>query len=156
MAFERAFQNSYQELPETTKYRFAEIELKHGLNVITTLYKPRYTPRMSAISTLYDYLTPNELKNPEYERDFIEAFSSPYFNQPNKHELLHYLMARNHSYTKIRNLTSASFNTIAKMKYDQPNYYPVFKQWTPDMLARWDELKQHLNLFNEELAHTKE
>jgi hypothetical protein len=156
MAFKREYEKNYNELPENTQYRFAEIELKHSLSAILTLYKPRYTPRMSALTTLYDYLTPDNLKTPEYEKDFVEAFNSSYFNQPNKFELLHYLMARNHSYTKIRNLTSASFNTISKLKYDQPIYYPIFRHWTPDMLARWNELKKHFNLFNEELAHLKE
>jgi hypothetical protein len=156
MTFKKPFENSYSDLSEQTQYRFAEIELKRALSALITIYKPRYTPRMSAISTFYDYLTPNELKTPDYEKEFIDAFSSPYFNQPNKHEVIHYLIARNHSYTKIRNLTSAAFNTISKMKYDQPIYYPVFKQWTPDMLARWNELKKHFNLFDEELAHLKE
>lgn len=156
MAFEKGFHNPYSELHEQTKYRFAEIELKRALTAITALYKPRYTPKMSALSTIYDYLVPNNLKTPEYETEFTEAFNSPYFNQPNKNEVIHYLIARGHSYNKIRSLTSAAFNTISKMKYDQPIYYPVFKQWTPDMLHKWNELKTHFNLFNEDLAHTKE
>jgi hypothetical protein len=156
MAFEKAFHNSYNELPIPTQYRFAEIEIKRALSALVTLYKPRYTPRMSALSTIYDYLTPDNLKTDEYETEFTEAFNSPYFNQPNKHEVIHYLIARGHSYTKIRNLTSAAFNTISKMKYDHPIYYPVFKHWTPDMLNRWNELKKHFNLFDEDLAHMKE
>lgn len=156
MAFKREYKNNYSELPQETKYRFAEIEMKHTLNILTTLYRPRYTPRMSAINTLYDYLTPEHLKTPEYEQHFLEALSSQYFNSPSKFELLHYLMARNHSYTKIRNLTGSAFNTISKIKYDNPFYYPVFRHWTPEMLNHWNDLKQHFNLFNEELAHLKE
>lgn len=156
MAFKREYKNNYSDLAENTQYRFAEIELKHAVNLLVTLYKPRYTPRMSAINTLYDCLTPEHLKTPEYEQHFLEAFSSQYFNNPSKFETLHYLMAKNHSYTKIRNLTGVAFNTISKVKYDDPIYYPVFRHWTPEMLKRWNELKAIFNLFNEELAHLKE
>ena len=156
MAFEKAFENNYNDLEEQTKYRFAEIEMKKALTALVALYKPRYTPRMSALSTLYDYLTPTPLKVPEYEAEFMEAFSSSYFNQPRKDEVIHYLIAKGHSYTKIRNLTSAAFNTISKLKHDNPIYYPVFKHWTPEMLHAWNDLKQHFNLFNEDLAHMKE
>jgi hypothetical protein len=156
MAYEKAFQNHYHELDANTQYRFAEIELRNAVSSLITLFKPKYTPRLNALNTLYDYLIPKNLQNPEMEEQFVKAFSSHHFAQPGKHEVIYYLIARNHSYAKIRDLTNASFNTIAKMRFDNPIYYPVFEKWDEEILNRWNDLKTIFNLFNENLAHMKE
>jgi hypothetical protein len=156
MVFEKAFENSYHDLPIQTKYRFAEIEISKGINTLTRFYKYEPNARQKAAYTIYNAIVPNIRKIEEFESRFFDVLSSTYFNQPNKNELIHYLIIRGHSYTKIRNLTSASFNTISKMRYGLPTYFPVFNMWNEEMLHNWNDIKTNLNLFNEDLAHCKE
>lgn len=156
MVFEKSFENSYHELPQSTKYRFAEIELSKALNTLTRFYRNEYNPREKASLTLYSSIIPKQLQEPEYEDRFFKMLGSTYFNQPNKTELINYLIIKGHSYAKIRNLTSASFNTISKMRFGVPTYYPLFNGWNEEVLHNWNSIKEHLNLFNEELAHMKE
>lgn len=155
MAFEKAFDNTYHQLPLQTKYRFAELELAKAMNTLTRFFRYEPSARQKASGILFDAITPNSMRIPEFEDNFFNMLSSTYFNQPNKNELIHYLIAKGHSYTKIRNLTSVSFNTIAKMRYNEPYYFPIFTMWSEEMLNNWNEVKESLNLFNEELAHTK-
>jgi hypothetical protein len=42
------------------------------------------------------------------------------------------------------------------MRFGLPEYYPMFPNWTPDILLQWESVKKGFNLFNEELAHMKE
>jgi hypothetical protein len=153
MAFEKAFENNYHELPLQTKYRFAEIELSKGINTLTKFYKFEPNARQKASATLYNAIVPNHMKVPEFEDRFYTMLSATYFNQPNKNEIIHYLIIRGKSYTKIRNLTSASFNTISKMRYGLPSYFPIFTLWNEEMLHNWNDIKANLNLFGEDLVH---
>jgi hypothetical protein len=154
MAFEKVFQNTYHELEQQTKYRFAELELGKSIHQLTTLYRHTTTPRAAAHNLLTAALVQTTMNN-RNEEDFIHMLSSTYTLNPPKVELIHYLIIHGHSYNKIRELTKASFNTIAKMRYGLPIYYPTFPNWDEDMLAKWDRIKTTLNLFDEELAHLK-
>jgi hypothetical protein len=156
MPFEKIIVNAYHELNNPTKYRFAEIEIGKALSILTDLYRTKYQPRAAAVKTMYELLIPQRYQGAEMETQFIEAFRNQRTFNPPKAEVIHYLLVRGHSYTKIRNLTSASFNTIAAMRFGLPEYYPSFPNWTPDILLQWESVKKGFNLFNEELAHMKE
>jgi hypothetical protein len=156
MAFEKSFENNYNELSLQTKYRFAEIEISRGMNTLTRFYRFEPNARQKAAATIYNAIVPNLMKTEEFEDRFYNMLSTTYFNQPNKNELIHYLIMKGHSYTKIRNLTSASFNTISKMRYGVPTYFPIFNLWSDEMLNNWNDIKGNLNLFNEDLAHCKD
>jgi hypothetical protein len=156
MVFEKSFENSYHDLPQSTKYRFAEIELSKALNTLTRFYKNEFNPREKASITLYSSITPKDLQTPEFEDRFFRTLSSTYFNQPNKIEIINYLLVKGHSYTKIRSLTSASFNTISKMRFGVPTHHPIFNLWDQEMLDNWNSIKENLNIWSESLAHMKE
>jgi hypothetical protein len=155
MAFEKTFENSFAELPQSTVYRFAELEMALAIPQLMKIYRGYNSPRQSAISTLFRSIIPNNMKYNEMEEEFSNLLNSHYFNNPPKEQLIHYLLFKGHSYTKIRNLTSASFNTISKLRFGLPTYQPVFTRWNPEILHNWNEIRSTLNLFNEELAHTK-
>ncbi len=156
MAFEKAFDNKYHELQQDTKYRFAEIEIARGINTLTKFFIYEPNARQKASASIYNAIAPNSQKLPEFEDRFYSMLSSTYFNQPNKNELIHYLIMKGHSYQKIRDLTNASFNTISKMRYGMPTYFPIFTMWSEDMLNNWNSIKGNLNLFNEPLSHMKD
>jgi hypothetical protein len=155
MPFEKTFENSYEELSQNTLYRFAELEISLAIPQLMNLYRNYNSPRQSAIATIFRSIIPNNMKYTELEEEFSSLLNSPYFNKPPKDQLIHYLLFKGHSYNKIRNLTSASFNTISKLKFGLPVYYPSFQRWNPEILHNWNEIKSTLNLFNEELAHIK-
>lgn len=155
MAFEKAFENKYSDLDEQTKYRFAEIEIGKALATLTRLHRHTFSPRQKALNTILDLLIPKNRVNSEFEQLFVDAISSNYTVNPPKKEVIHYLMLKGHSYNKIREITRASFNTIAQRKIDFPRYYPAFSQWDSEMLQVWDGIKDAINLFDDELTHTK-
>jgi uncharacterized protein YerC len=156
MAFEKAFENKYSELDAQTKYRFAEIEIGKALKTLTRLHRTQFTPRQSALTLLINLLVPSDKRNTDYEQRFVDAITSTYTVEPPKNERIHYLMMKGHTYTKIRELTKASFNTIASKKIAFPYYYPVFSQWNEEMLQNWNGIKDTLNIWDDELTHTKE
>jgi hypothetical protein len=156
MAFEKAFDNKYHELPTHTKYRFAELEIARAINLLTRLYRNNYLPRDSATRVIFDELAPKHMHTPEVESKFYEAFSPQFAAAHTKKELIQYLIVHGQSYTKIRNIAGVSFNRIANLRYGLPEYYPVFDRWEPEMLQKWNEMKHMFNLFDEELVHIKE
>jgi hypothetical protein len=154
MAYEKAFQNHYHELDANTQYRFAEIELGKALITLSYLYEHATTPRSAAIQHLLSALVPKI--QPQQEESFVQMLQSSYTIHPPKHELIHYLIIHGHSYKKVRDLTGCAFNTISKARMGLPQYYPHYAYWDQYALATWNKLKRTLNLFNEDLAHTKE
>lgn len=156
MAFEKAFENKYSELDIPTQYRFAEIEIGKAVMTLSRLYRTQYAPRQSAINIITDLLVPKEKKNTAFEQLFVDSISSTYTVNPPKNEIIHYLMMKGHTYNKIRGITSASFNTIAMKKIAFPYYYPSFSQWNEEMLQNWNGIKDTINIWHDELTHTKE
>jgi hypothetical protein len=155
MAFEKAFQNNYHDLDQNTKYRFAEIEIGKATITLSLLHKYHYFPIQKAHNIILDALAPKEEHSDIWKRDFQNALNSTSFTSPPKTELIHYLILKGHTYKRIRDVTSASFNTISGLRYGLPTYYPRFNRWDEDTLNKWNDIKATLNLFNEELAHTK-
>lgn len=154
MAFEKVFENKYHDLDQQTQYRFAELELGKAIQTLTTLYRHHTSPRTNAHNLLLNALITPTMNN-QKEDSFINMLSSTYTLNPPKVEMIHYLIIHGHSYNKIRELTKASFNTIAKMRYGLPIYYPSFQFWDDETLQKWERIKSTLNLFDEELAHLK-
>lgn len=154
MAFEKAFENTYDELTQETKYRFAELELGKAVQLFTIIYHNALAPREKAISTIYDAIIPKQLDNDENKHYFHQSMNTTAINKPPKIELIHYFIMSGQSYQTIRNLTGCSFNTISKARYGTPHYYPTFNRWTPEMLLNWNRVKPTLNLWNEGLVHS--
>jgi hypothetical protein len=152
MPFEKTFENSYHELSQATKYRFAEVEMYYAVQALTDLFRQEFSPRHSAIKTIFNIVIPKQLNIEEIEQHFFQLLAT----QPQKKEIIHYLLLKGHSYAKIRSVTSASPNLIAQMRYGLPIYYPRFNRWDEEMMQKWDTAKRHINLFNENLVHTKE
>lgn len=155
MAFEKAFTNQYHDLALSTKYRFAEIEINQAVKILTQFFRQEHSPRQKANDIIYNALAQNPNRDDEYYDVFQKTLLSTYFNNPPKSELVHYLIMKGHSYNKIRNLTGVAFNTIANMRYGLPSYQPIFTYWNEEALNNWNAVKHTLNLFSEELAHTK-
>lgn len=153
MAYEKAFQNSYHDLDENTKYRFAELELQQSLKHLTRFNHYTDSPRTSAIAQLYKAITPYHQQSDEHESRFFQALSSTYFNNPPKTEVIKYLIIYAQSYNKIRSITSASPNTIAKERYGIPYFHPAFDMWNPEMLQSWNNLKNIFNVWGEKQVH---
>lgn len=154
MAFEKVFENKYHDLDQQTQYRFAELELGKAVQTLTTLYRHATTPRSASQNFLLGALVP-KTTDTQKEEAFFHMLSSTYTINPPKAELIHYLIIHGHSYNKIRELTKTSFNTIAKMRFGIPIYYPSYPYWDQETLMKWERIKSTLNLFNEELAHMK-
>ena len=155
MAFEKAFENNYHDLPLHTKYRFAEIEIGLAINQLTPLMYGALSPRERSIAVIFDAIVPKAMDYDEEYNRFQQSMNTTYVNAPPTNERIHYLIAHGQSYKKIRDLTSASFNTIAKERYQTPEFQPIYPRWTEEMLLRWNKLSPIINLWNEELAHQK-
>ena len=156
MPFEKGFKNEYHELEQSTKYRFAEIEISYAIKALYDLYRFTTSPRMTASTVIFRSIMPQNRQIPELEDEFYNTLQSTMFNVPTKPELVKYFIMRGHSYTKIRDLTNSSYNTIAKYRYGLPYYNPLFRNWDPEMLTNWNNIKSAINIFNESLAHCKE
>jgi hypothetical protein len=146
--------NEYHELELHTQYRFAEIEMSFAIRSLATLFRNRGSARHHATSTIYEAIAPNYSRASEFQDRFIETTLLQTFVRPHKKEIIHYLIMRNHSYGVIRQLTSASPNTISHMKIGLPEYYPLFDRWTPEMLDSWNTIKNTINAFNQPLYYS--
>lgn len=155
MVFEKSFENNYNDLSQPTKYRFAELEIAKAIPTLSNLFSYQYQPKLYTINYLYLAVVPPHQQVEQEQADFEALLYSTNFNKPLKKELIHYLIASGHTYTSIRKLTKASFNTIADMRFGIPVYHPLFRYWTPESLDRWNQLKRSLNIFDEPLAHLK-
>lgn len=156
MPFEKGFKNEYHELEQSTKYRFAEIEISYALKVLYPLYRYTTSPRMSASTVIFRSIAPPSVQIPEMEDEFYNVLQSTPFNVPQKTELIKYFIMKGHSYNKIRDITHASYNTIAKYRYGLPYYQPIFRLWNDEMLNNWNDIKRAINIFNEDLAHAND
>lgn len=146
MAFKKTFVNTYHEMDQETKYRFAEMEINRALKLLTPIYGS-----VRALNQIIAFVNVPVQK----EFDFREATQTHTFRFPIKKDEIHYLITYGQSYTKIRDITGASFNTIADLRFGFPRLYPIFKDWTPEMLHHWEVVKTTLNLFNERLIHSR-
>jgi hypothetical protein len=154
MAFEKAFTKNYNELTDETRYRFAEIEIARTINQLRNAYQDSLQPTEMAVSFLYRAIIPKAIAYEETEEMFYRAMLASTTRQPSKKELIHYMIAHGQSYNKTRDLLGVSFNTISNAKYDTPIYFPTFMRWNPEMLYRWNTLKQAFNVWNEDLVHS--
>jgi hypothetical protein len=149
-----AFQQSeyrFSDLPDTTLYTFAEMEINQALNALSAIHQS-YPKALSLIE--------NILFSPEENRQFTEVWDhttkSTYFRRPLKTQLINYFLYHQQSYKVIQKLTKTAPNTIAKYKFQTaPVYYPIFKHWDNDMLYRWNKIKPYLNIWNEDLVHSE-
>lgn len=141
------------ELP--TKYRFAEIEISRAIPYLAKLEEKRsYSQYSRVASRIYRRIQLLNLSE-QREAEFIEATQTPNFRQPSKKEIGIYLRYKNLSYKGIREITSMSPNTIAKLQFEAPFFTPVYQMWDQDMLAEWNDIKGGLNIWNEKLHHMK-
>jgi hypothetical protein len=143
----------YHELPLTTRYRLAELEIAKALPILLVFEERKQVELLAtkifrAIQTNIRYL-------PEHEEEFIDCCRVRHFREGTKNELLLYFRYRNISYKAIRDVTSMSPNTIAKAQFINPHTYPVFSRWNEDMLMKWDQIKEGLNLWKQDLYHMK-
>jgi hypothetical protein len=138
--FQKYFEHHFDALPTTTVYRFAELEIAQAQGNLFA--------HMNPVPMLINIL------GPENPRILEEAMRSPHFRQTSKPEIILYMMYHHIPYKKIREVTGLSPNTISKYKYQGPDiYYPVFQEWTPEMLHRWRAFRQTQNLWLEKLIH---
>lgn len=153
MAFEK-INISQHTLTTDTILRFIEIEINLGIEKLTPLYSFERYPNKHAQNVIAQYLAEDKhlLKD-----DLIRAFNSLKFRKPSKEEMIQYFRYKNIGVSKVVKLTSSSPNTLQNYKDKYPNFTPVFPSWKNFyiLLNRWEELKQNLNLFDEELIHMK-
>lgn len=156
MPYEQYAEFIYHELPTTTKYRFAEVEMSEALKSLRALFKYDTSRTNKAEIMLYNMLVPNMRKYEINEPRFLEAMNNPFFRKPRPDEMINYLLYRQQAYRKIREITSSSFNTISKYRFKQlPFYLPLFPDWDETLLDTWNDIKTQLNLFNETLIQMK-
>jgi hemerythrin superfamily protein len=144
---------SYGELPQETKYRFAEIEIGQAIYCLTP-----FTVKPNAkVHTLEEIF---KLIQSTYTEDdlekWIETFMSVYTMHATKEEKGIYFRYRNISYKNIREVTGLSPNTIAKTRFSSVYHFPKYPKWDDYMLRKWDELKKNLNLWGQNLYHMQE
>jgi hypothetical protein len=151
MVFEKTFENSYHELSQETKYRFAEIEMYYAIDPLMEIFRQHPQPRDRAVSTIFQTCAPRNLQIDEVEVILFRALS----HKPPKNEVIQYLLLKGHSYTKIRNITNASPNSIASLRFGLPTHFPRFNRWDEEMLHKWNNMKKAINIFNDELTQTK-
>lgn len=155
MPFEQYADFDPANLPIETRYRFAELEINQGLKVMQQVYKTFIDSYQLSNNFIYELLFYYSERTTQSHSDWNEAIRTHLFKSPTKHELINYFLYNQQSYANIRALMGASPNTIAKQRFQPaPFYLPVFKHWNTTMLDRWDHAKQHLNLWQESLAHT--
>lgn len=153
MSFEKTVEAAkYHELPDHTKYRFAELEIGKAITPLTTLHLFASTPRQAAQNLLLQALVPAQAV-PRKEHAFHEFLNAHSTIQPPKADVIQYLLVQGHSYSKIRELTSASYNTISKYKFGVPQLFPHYPYWDMEMLQKWNHIKKAINVFQENLAH---
>jgi hypothetical protein len=153
--FEKVVLNGYDQLPQETKYRFAEIELSYARKALNTLYQFESNPHYHADLLLYNILVPSEMQNKDIEELFDRLLMSNIFRNPLKQEKINYFRYKDASYQKIRDITGVAFNTISKMRFGNPTHYPVFPKWNKEMLMRWELTKPSINVFNEQTIPAK-
>lgn len=146
---------NYSDLPQHTKYRFAELEMYYAVQCLEQIFRNDLDSRAKATQTIFKGLFLDHFNlSQEIEQNFFEALTSNYFNQPRKEETILYLRYKNISYTKIVKAAKTSPNTIAKVRFQgEPNLFPIFQHWNETFLAQWNIYKRAFNLFEEELIH---
>jgi hypothetical protein len=153
MGFEKTLTFNYKDLDRNTMYRFAEIEMKHAMDLLQKAYKHTHFPQQKAVTMLFDMVNTVEENKEEREDFFREATLTRLWNNPLRNELIDYFRYRNISYRRIMTSTGFSPNTIAKRKYEEAFYTPVYQKWDAAMLVKWDEVKSIFNLFGETVIH---
>jgi hypothetical protein len=140
-----------EDLTQDTRYRFAELELNQAINNLKPFFVSSTNPRVTAAKQIIEAVAPH--LDEQSTSAFFDILVSYSFVNPTKQELIHYFRYNGASYKKITELTSISPNTISAYRYDVPYFIPIFQQWEPAMFSRWQNLKPHLNLWNERLIH---
>jgi hypothetical protein len=149
MAFQQA-EYRFSDLPQTTLYTFAEMEINQALNALSALHQSY----QKATKQMEDILFTHEEKW-QYGQAWEHTTNSAYFKRPPKAQLINYFLYHQQSYKTIQKLTKSAPNTIVKYKYQTaPVYYPIFKHWDDEMLNRWNKIKPYLNIWNEDLVHS--
>lgn len=143
---------NYNDLPDTTRYRFAELEIGRAVRNLAPFIP---IPNQTIVSAQYILKTICPDHTLEDEDNWLEVFSSFHMTKGTKEELATYFRYKNISYTNIRKLTGLSPNTIARYRFVNPYYYTKYPKWDNYLLFRWDSLKQHLNIWNQELFQNK-
>lgn len=155
MPFEQQAEYDYSNLPEETIYRFAEIEINQAINTLNKIYRNFPDSFTLANKFIYEQLFYYSERTSETQNQWAEATADRFFRLPPKFELINYFLYHNLSYTRIRKLMVVSPNTISKCRFQPaPFYLPIYQYWNPEMLVRWNNIKNHLNLWNEELAQS--
>lgn len=141
---------NYDNLPLDTKLRFLEIELSAGVNTLTTLLGTPQRAQESLIRSLAQ-------SDHELYLTLTNLFNSRRFLQPTREELIQYFRYKGIGVQAVTRYAKASPNTVVGYKDKYPNFTPVFPGWKEHQHAimEWDQLKTHLNLFNDDLIHTK-
>lgn len=150
MAFEKTFENDYNDLSLNTKYRFAEMELS---NLITILM-PIYQNKPQTVTTIFNMLDITDNIEREKESAFHDMAHSHHFVRPDKKDQIRQLILYGQTYAKIQRITKASPNHIASLRFGLPELYPIYQHWTPEILHRWETIKPAFNLYQETLVHT--
>lgn len=156
MPFEQLSEYDYSNLPEETIYRFAEIEINQAIKVMNQVYRNFPDSHALANKFVYEQLFYYSERTSETQSNWAEALADRFFKMPPKFELINYFLYHHLSYTQIRKLMTASPNTISKCRFQPaPFYTAIYRHWNPEMLVRWNNIKDHLNLWHESLAHSE-
>jgi len=141
---------NYEDLPEQTKYRFAELEIGRAIHSIAQFIP---LPNPQIIASQYIFRQIQSTFTAEDEDNWLEVFSSWRLVKGEKEELATYFRYRNISYTNTRKAIGLSPNTISKYRFINPYYYTKYPKWDSFMLFKWNSIKSAINIWNQELYH---
>lgn len=140
-------------LTPATKARFIEIEMYYGLRALKKFF-PASITLTEAKQLLIKLLAPNDHI---LQDKFDMCFSSYKFNHPTKEEAIQYFRYKGLGVHAVVKYAAVAPNTVQNYKEKLPIFQPFLTELIeqPELIEIWSSIRSSLNLFNEELIHTK-
>lgn len=158
MVFERKVQLNYDNLTESTKLRFMELEIQAAIEALqTSLFSFCQYPNIEAKKAIANAIVANPSKE-MLRDDLLNAFGTLKFRKPTKDEKIHYFRYKRIGVAKVAKYARVAPNTVQELKDQHPNFTPVFNGWLgfTGLVKNWENLKNTINFFNDDLIQAKD
>ena len=145
------------EIPELTqeqKYAVAEMEMKKALGALERFFAYTENPRQKAENALVEAMfPPSAFPTKEFAITFRQTLLNHFRVAPEpsdqrRREIFFYL-CQGYGQIRIRRILKTSANTIVDVKKNPPSLVPVYPDWNPDLLERWNIIKKSINFLEE-------